>query len=429
MIQEFKIKNYKSFRDEVTLNFEATKDTTFENTQVVEVANGVRLLRLALIYGANASGKSNLLEAFDYLRRFWFMRHDDMDEPTGTVPFLLDSETPSLPSEFSLKFYIGSTRYWYVLSLDTHHVMSEKLYYYKSVQPTMLFTRVYKNGQSVVKFNPAVLKVSSTVVDEITIKCLPNMSFFAARNMVNCSLGPIDEARDWMRRHTMPLIDPRTLMSNYAGRKMMEDARMKKYILDFIHRADYNITDVSVEKKVEPIPADFRDFLLNEGDLSKEDKKKLQGKPVYDRVDTNFEHTVKNARGVEKYTLSNEMQSQGTRRIFGIETAIYQAMANDEFLAIDEIEASLHPELIEFILEQFLKEQSRSQLLVTTHYDPLLNTIDDLIRKDSVWFTEKGEDGSSELYSLSDFKGLNKIHSFQKSYRNGRFGALPNIQV
>lgn len=307
--------------------------------------------------------------------------------------------------------------------------MSEKLYYYKSVQPTMLFTRVYKNGQSVVKFNPAVLKVSSTVVDEITIKCLPNMSFFAARNMVNCSLGPIDEARDWMRRHTMPLIDPRTLMSNYAGRKMMEDARMKKYILDFIHRADYNITDVSVEKKVEPIPADFRDFLLNEGNLSKEDKKKLKGKPVYDRVDTNFEHTVKNARGVEKYTLSNEMQSQGTRRIFGIEAAIYQAMANDEFLAIDEIEASLHPELIEFILEQFLKEQSRSQLLVTTHYDPLLNTIDDLIRKDSVWFTEKGEDGSSELYSLSDFKGLNKIHSFQKSYRNGRFGALPNIQV
>ena len=98
MIQEFKIKNYKSFRDEVTLSFEATKDTTFENTQVVEVANGVRLLRLALIYGANASGKSNLLEAFDYLRRFWFMRHDDMDEPTGTVPFLLDSETPSLPS-------------------------------------------------------------------------------------------------------------------------------------------------------------------------------------------------------------------------------------------------------------------------------------------------------------------------------------------
>lgn len=429
MIQEFKIRNFKSFRDEATLSFEATKDTTFEDTHVVEVANGVRLLRLALVYGANASGKSNLLDAFDFLRDFWFMRHSDMDESTETIPFLLDKETPDEPSEFSLKFFIGRTRYWYLLSLDKHHVVSEKLYYYKSVQPTLLFTREHKNGQSVIKFNPAAIKVSSTVVEEITIKCLPNMSFFAARNMVNCSLGAIDDARDWMRRHTLPVIDPRTLMFNYAGRKMLENSRMKKYILDFVHRADFNITDVSVEKKSEPVPADFRDFLINEGNLSKEDKDKLQGNPVYDRVDTNFEHTVKNTRGIEKYTLPNELQSQGTRRTFGIEAAIYQAMSDDEFLPIDEIESSLHPDLIEFILEQFLKKSSRSQLLVTTHYDPLLNTIDDLIRKDSVWFTEKGEDGNSELYSLSDFKGLNKIRSFQKSYRNGRFGALPNIKA
>lgn len=82
MIQEFRVKNYKSFRDEAALSFEATNDATFESTHVVEAGNGVRLLRLALIYGANASGKSNLLDAFDFLRSFWFMRHADMDEPT-----------------------------------------------------------------------------------------------------------------------------------------------------------------------------------------------------------------------------------------------------------------------------------------------------------------------------------------------------------
>ena len=96
-------------------------------------------------------------------------------------------------------------------------------------------------------------------------------------------------------------------------------------------------------------------------------------------------------------------------------------------MPIDEIESSLHPDLTEFILEQFFKSDSRSQLLVTTHYDPLLDTVDDLIRKDSVWFTEKGEDGCSDLYSLVEFKGLRKIKSFQKSYRNGAFGAVPNI--
>ena len=82
---------------------------------------------------------------------------------------------------------------------------------------------------------------------------------------------------------------------------------------------------------------------------------------------------------------------------------------------------------MEFIIEKFLKEKNRSQLIVTSHYDPLLNTVDDLIRKDSVWFTEKEVDGHTVLYSLTDFKGLSKISSFQKSYRNGVFGALPNI--
>ena len=144
-------------------------------------------------------------------------------------------------------------------------------------------------------------------------------------------------------------------------------------------------------------------------------------------VKTDFEHTVKNSRGVEKYILPNGLQSEGTRRTLGIEAAVYDAMENEKFLSVDEIESSLHPDLVEFIIQQFLQKHNRSQLLVTSHYDPLLNTVNDLMRKDSVWFTEKGEDGGSRLYSLVEFKGLNKISSFQKSYRNGVFGALPNI--
>ena len=144
-------------------------------------------------------------------------------------------------------------------------------------------------------------------------------------------------------------------------------------------------------------------------------------------VRTDFEHTVRNARGVEKYDLPNNLQSDGTRRTFGVETAVYEALKGEKMLTIDEIESSLHPDLVEFIIQQFLQTHNRSQLLVTSHYDPLLNTVDDLMRKDSVWFMEKGEDGGSSLYSLVEFKGLNKISSFQKSYRNGVFGALPNI--
>lgn len=395
MIQEFTVKNFRSFKDKVTLSFEATKDTTFESSHVVEVAPGVRLLRLALVFGANASGKSNLLAAFDYLRNFWFHQPADLYAPTESIPFLLDKVTPQEPTEFGLKFYTAGKKYWYVLVLDTHRVISEKLYFYKSAQPTLLFSRSFENGQSVIRFNPSVIKIDATVSREIALRCLPNMSFFAAKKMINYSLPHINDASDWMRKRTHQIIDPGNTMFDSAGKMALNNDALK-YLVDFMHRADFNITDISAEKYA----CDVRTY---------------------------FEHTVKNSRGTEKYILSNELQSLGTQRTFGIETAIYSAILNNEFLPIDEIESSLHPDLAEFDTEQFFKSESRSQLLVTTHYDPLLGSVDDLIRKDSVWFTEKGEDGCSYLYSLVEFKGLRKIKSFQKSYRNGAFGAVPNI--
>ena len=428
MIQEFKIKNFLSFRDETTLSFEATNDHTFEDYQVVEVAPKVRLLRFLLVYGANASGKSNLLYALNQLHKFWFERKEDIDQPTNIIPFLLDSETPELPSEFEIKFYVNSTKYWYKVSLDNTRVIAEDLYYYKTVQPTLLFSRKWEQGQSVIRFNPSAIKVSNPVLEELTLKCLPNMSFFAARNQVNCLLPLIDDARDWMRQGFLSLIGPKTRMFEYAGEKILEDGKLKQYILDFAKRADFNITGISTKKEAVPMPNFIRNVILEDNQIPELEKERILKKNALDKLDTDFEHTVKNKHGVERYTLHYTLQSEGTCRVLGVEAAIYKALQNGSLLPIDEIESSLHPDLVELIIEQFLKEKSRSQLLVTTHYDPLLNTVDDLIRKDSVWFTEKQEDGHTELYSLIDFKGLNKIRSFQRSYRNGAFGALPNIQ-
>ena len=193
MIAEIRIKNYLSFRDEVVLNFEATKDTTFEESQVVQVTPKVRLLRFALIFGANASGKSNLLSALEFLRSFWFAKKQDLDEETGAIPFLLDTETPAEPSEFNIKFYIGDKRYWYMLQLNERQVIKEALYIYNSVQPSSLFLRKMEGTQSVVKLNGSLVKASTTIVEQLNLKCLPNMSFFAARNQVNCALGHIDQ--------------------------------------------------------------------------------------------------------------------------------------------------------------------------------------------------------------------------------------------
>lgn len=430
MIQELKIKNCLSFKEEVTFSFEATKDKTFEDYQTIEVAPGVRLLRFAMIYGANASGKSNFLYSIKFLHDFWFEIKKDMTEETDVMPFKLDKVTPNEPTVFSLKFYVNETKYWYYLSLNEKEVLSEKLYLYSSVQPTLLFERKVENNLSVINFNPQAIKISSIAKEEINIKCLPNMSFFAARNQVNVSLPKIDIARDWMKLNILPIVSGRSSLFEFAEQELQSDSVLKSYLLQFIKEADFNISGINTRTEKQDIPQEFIEMLLNMDKISETEKEQLRNEKTVTNIRADFEHTVVNERGIEKYLLSEGLQSDGTRQITGLESAIYKALQKNALLIVDEIESSLHPQLVYFILKKFLEQKdNRAQLLITTHYDPLLNEVDELFRKDSVWFTEKNEAGATELYSLVEFSGLNRISSLQKAYRQGRFGAIPKINL
>jgi hypothetical protein len=143
-----------------------------------------------------------------------------------------------------------------------------------------------------------------------------------------------------------------------------------------------------------------------------------------------FGHRVYTERGVENYVLPESCQSAGTNRMVELESVIYRLLHCQGLLCIDELEESLHPNLMEYMLMKFLNQHdNQSQMIVTTHYDPILRDIDDLFGKDSVWFTEKDKDGNSNLFSLVDFSGLNKLSSIHKAYMNGQFGALPNVMM
>src|SRR5574344_14571 len=429
MIQELKIQNYLSFKDEVVFNFEATKDSFAEDYQVVKVADGVHLLRFAMVYGANASGKSNLLEVLEYLHFFWFNNPDNIDEKTGTIPFKLDKTTPNQPSRFELIFYVGSTKYWYQLKLDERQVYLEKLLYYKSVQPTLLFERELKEGQSVITFNPAVVKISSVAKEKLSVECLKNMSFFAARDKVNVSIPDIDDAKDWMKKNIMPMVEPRSNLFKYAEEQILNDNELKSYLMDFVKTADFNIVDLQTQAEKEEMPQEFVDFLLNSKKISEQEEEELRKDHSVATTKTDFIHSVINGEEEERYSLPEGLQSDGTRRIVGIEAAIYNAIKKGGILLIDEIECSLHPQLLKFILLNFLRKNSRAQLFITTHYDPLLNEIGEIIRKDSVWFTEKEKSGHTTVYPLTEFRGLNRLSSIQKAYNLGKFGAVPNIDL
>ena len=167
MIQEIKIKNFRSFKDEVRFSFEASSDQFAEETQVVKINENTRLLRFAIVYGYNASGKSNLLSVLDFLSYFWSVKPKDLDSSTGVIPFKLDRGSKDKPSAFEIIFFVNDTKYWYQLELDENQVFLEKLSYYKTTQPIMLFERTMKEGSSEIQFNPKAEKISNAAKELI----------------------------------------------------------------------------------------------------------------------------------------------------------------------------------------------------------------------------------------------------------------------
>ena len=402
MIAEIKFKNMFSFRDETVLSFEADKSKDLESYHVVELAPDVKLLKLAVIYGANASGKSNIIKVCDFIRSFITCTPLNKAELIKIVPFLLNRTSKEQASEFSVSFYAmngdKAIRYVYSVLLETTHIVRETLIYYLSQQPATVFERSMENNVSSIKFGQKV-KISTAAKEEITLKCLPNMSVFAAYMQVNTNIAEMETALQYLTKQMMPAIVPTSSLSRYAEEAIKKETA-KEYILRYLQEADFNISNIS----------------------SKEQETK-KGVVHY----TMYQHKVSSGLGGNDYYEFPELyESDGTIRTFGLASQIQNSIGSNAFLAVDEIESSLHPKLIEYMIERFLKESKQAQLLLTTHYDGLLGE-EDLLRKDNIWFAEKNTDGASVLYPLTDFKGLNRISSLQKAYKFGKFGAVPNL--
>lgn len=427
MIQELRIKNFLSFRDEVILSFEASGDKFAEDCQVVTMGDPAhtRLLRLGIVYGYNASGKSNLLKVFDFLDFFWNYDPNSADRGTMVSPFRLNPYSVNEPSMFEMVFFVNNTKYCYELILDSDQVFLEKLSYYRSTQPIMLFERRLLDGQSVILFNNQNGdKVSAPVKDKITVECLKNISFFVARDKANVSLPLIDAAKSWLKGKIMYMVGPRTDLTGYAQNLMSSNHSLTTYLLDFLHTADFNVTNIVSEVISEKLPDEAVKYILEHNrSISEDERERLVVEKSFRRPKTIFEHTVENESGLQSYQFSVKEESFGTLKTLGVETVLFQAVQTEAFLPIDEIESSLHPKLLEKILFEYLRTPSRSQVLMTTHNDGLLDLVGDLIRKDSIWFTEKNNSGVTDLYKLADFRGVNRISSIREAYRNKRFGA------
>ena len=396
MIQEISIKNFLSFKDKMTFSFVADPSTFRVETQVVEVAKGVRLLRFAVLYGANASGKSNFLKAVFFLTEFLFRVQNSKSDVTGIIPFLLDEKTPNANSEFEIVFYVKGKRFHYYLVINSENVISEKLTIGKSEKN--VFERFLENNNSKITFN---VKLSQIAKETIEINCLPNMSVFAAYRRVNVTIPEMQMVVDYFSSF-MPNITTNKEVYVYAANvlKGSGNSNLKQTILDDLNKADFNISDFS--------------FTEENGEI----KDRYSIKPKGDEGKT--------------YIMPGYLQSNGTQRYIGLDVILHQLLEKQSFLIADEMENAIHPDLFEKIVYDFLTaKNNHSQLILTTHYSGLMETVNNLIRVDAIRFVEKHDDGASELYALTDFDDLEKFNSkdltIYKGYREGRFGAVADI--
>lgn len=429
MILEFKIQNFLSFKEEAVYSFEATADKTLEDRYVVEVAPGVRILKLGIVYGANASGKSNLISAFEFIRNFIGNPVKDKTESTGFVPFMFD-KSRNQPGRFELNFYTEGVKHSYILVLDDNNVYEEKLYYYPGTQPALIFNRYYdkENAVSTIEFGSKI-KVSKPAREEYKIKTLKNMSFLAASLQVNYTIPEIEKVVKWFALQFFPPILPGNKpLIEYSKDYIRKNADAKEFAVKFLKDADYNITNIEIEDVFREAPEELLKIVENTFP-DKEEKERILKEKTFHIKRLAFEHEIELNGKKEKHLLSEKYQSEGTMRYFGLSAPFYETLKNNAFLSIDEVESSLHPLLVNHLIREFLMagdESKYAQMLVTTHNMALLAE-KEILRKDAIWFVNKEADGHTSLYSMADFD-MRKELSFYKAYKIGKFGAIPNIE-
>ncbi|MGY5353456.1 AAA family ATPase [Wenyingzhuangia sp. IMCC45467] len=420
MILEFKVKNYLSFREEQVLSFEPSTDKEYESQYCVEVKEGVKILKLGLVYGANASGKTNLLKALEFLRRFVLIQKKDKTKETDALSFQFDNSYIEEPSEFELSFYLNKIKYVYSVILDNDKVLVENLIYYPGTQPAVFFERQFdsKKQQSIVKFGGTInLKASDKkLLQGLTLK---NSSVFSAFSKVNIEKSIFDEVFNWFNDDFMQLIKPSTDLFGWTSSNIEKDNTCKDFVLEVLQQADFNISSIDIDE--EEIEIDEKlETKISSMNIPDEMKEEILQKKILKAKEITFEHTT----ALMKKNLPKNLESSGTVRYYGLGGVLNKLLSSNTFLCIDEIENSLHYDLVAHFIKTFLMNSKNSQLLFSTHDINLLN--EDFLRRDTVWFVDKNEFGASELYSLLDFK-LHKNLSPYNAYKIGKLGAKPEL--
>ena len=421
-IQEFSFGNFKSFKDIQTLNLSAakikSKKEVIDRNNVIEGNNneGVSFLKSKAIYGANASGKSNIIKAFSSFIRIVRTSVKDEKALNYTASYRLSTETENEPTFFQIIFWHKNTKYRYGFEADDENITAEWLYGKPKDRELPFFIR---DNQEIIELDKTNYSEGNKLLsllddDSDENEIFRNNSLFLS-TLATFGFGKLSKQLidSFASIFVISGLDHQD-MYKYAGESLNDDDK-KKYILDFLKYGDIGIEDVNaIEISSDDLSEDVDDEIRK--DFANKKKKLL----------------ISIRKKFDKNLVSNETEpfffhgheSEGTRKLFELSPFIYDALKDKRPIIIDEFDARFHPLLTRRILELFnSNENTGSQLIFVTHDTNLLSS--DLLRRDQIEFVEKDKYGASHLYSLVQFKGIRNTASFEKDYIQGKYGAIP----
>jgi len=423
MILNFSVQNFGPVKEKQILSFEADSSTHLEDQYVITTQSGVRVLKLGLIYGANASGKTTILRALDFLRDLVLEPEEKKTAQLKFSPFLFDQETPRNPSILSIEFIQKEVKYSYTVEFNKNAILTEELTYYNPNKAN-IFKRTtdIENRFTEIKFGSKI-SVDKVYKKTLESNTLWNNTVLGGYLKTNIQINELRNVADWFEKHLRPLVLTNTELDTYVMGKISSGEIEKNDISRILQRADFNISDIVIDEKEEDIPDGLLEMLKEKLKNKQESINDLVNRGKVTALNLEFEHTVDGS----KYFLPFLSESQGTQRYFGFAGLLVLMIKGSVIFPIDELETSLHPDLYSHFILSFLMNSKSSQLIATTHNREILDN-KDIYRNDVIWFTDKNKSSATELYSLGDFDSsvIRNTSNVYNAYKIGKLGGVPN---
>ena len=423
MVIDFRIKNFRSYKDEAQFTFEAV-DSEYRSSDVQEVTlesgRKLRLIKTAIIIGPNASGKSNVIWAFNDMVNMVVRSRDwRVDRAVNYIPFALDKRMPGQPTEFVMTL-IASGKVYRLKVLFTQVVLEETLVQVKDDDTEELVYKVTRNADQTANLQAGPAWVT-TELDLSGAQFLPNHLFIS--EMSNKASGTVLEVyQEIAKMQTHPIDDAVNLSANNA------------YVADTILRSQENVTFKKLQNLIKVADLGIQELFMQ--------RHKDEEFQFPDNIPTDvrqafihqYRWEFKTAhRGYDEHhnelrvLMNMDLESVGTKHLFELGARILDVLDKGTLLAYDEMNLAIHPSLFRMLLEIFNRPDINTkgaQLLFTSHDISIIGN-EPYFRADQIWFAEKNTDGESQLYSAQDFEDIDINVPFENWYRAGRFGALP----